>query len=216
MPLKSVILGGLFFGSSFASVFAPVISTMYNLSTVNSWGDVLQGLRHVREQALHFLRTRENPVEPWAEARRVDPAKLPLGTFVLDEGSGVRLHPEYQAFPYSDGQAVEERLLQVLTEAADLSTMSRELVTKITDWPSEYHLSPKRHNLLRHFDRLDAASRILVVVSTVFQASCLRRPPAGCSTRPRPTPFIASLRYTCDFTASWYRWSGPHAMSIPR
>ena len=130
---------------------------MYHLSTLNGWGNVLQGLRQVREHALHFLRTRENPVEPWAEARRVDPAKLPLGTFVLDEGSRVRLHPEYQAFPYSDGQAVEERLLQVLTEATDLSTMSRELVTKITDWPSEYHLSPQRHNLLRHLDGLDGA-----------------------------------------------------------
>jgi SAM-dependent methyltransferase len=91
------------------------------------------------------------------EAGRVEPMKLPLEKFVLDEGSGVRLHPEHQAFPYSDGQAVEERLLRVLTQAADLSTMSRELVRKITDWPSEYHLSPQRHNLLRHLDRLDGA-----------------------------------------------------------
>jgi len=91
------------------------------------------------------------------EAGRVDPTKLPLGEFVLDEGSAVRLHPGHEGFPYSDGQGVEERLLQVLTETADLSTMSRELVAKITDWPSEYHLSPERHNLLRHFDRLDGA-----------------------------------------------------------
>jgi hypothetical protein len=91
------------------------------------------------------------------EAGRVEPAKVPLEKFVLDEGSGVRLHPEHRAFAYSDGQAVEERLLRVLTEAADLSTMSRELITKITDWPSEYHLSPQRHNLLRHLDRLDGA-----------------------------------------------------------
>jgi len=91
------------------------------------------------------------------KARLVDPTKLPLGKFALDVGSGVRLHPEYQPFPYSDGQGVEERLLQVLTEATDLSTMSRELVTKITDWPSEYHFSPERHNLLRHLDRLDGA-----------------------------------------------------------
>ena len=130
---------------------------MDHLSTLRGWEDILQGLRHAQEQALRFVYPRENPAEPWAAVRSMDQRKLPLGKFFLDEGSGVRLHPEHQPFPYSDGQASEERLLQVLTEAADLSTMSRELVTKITDWPSEYHLSPQRHNLLRHFDRLEHA-----------------------------------------------------------
>jgi len=130
---------------------------MDHLSTLKGWEDILQGLRHAQEQALRFVYPRENLAEPWAAVRSMDQRKLPLGKFFLDEGSGVRLHPEHQPFPYSDGQASEERLLQVLTEAADLSTMSRELVTKITDWPSEYHLSPQRHNLLRHLDRLDGA-----------------------------------------------------------
>ena len=157
MPLKSVILGELPLGSALANAFPPVTSAMDHLNALKGWEDILQGLRHAREQALRFLRPWENLSDPGAEAGRIGPRKLPLEKFVLDEDTGVRLHPEHQAFPYSDGQAVEERLLQILTEAADLSTMSRELVTKITDWASEYHLSPQRHNLLRHLDRLDGA-----------------------------------------------------------
>lgn len=87
----------------------------------------------------------------------MDSTKLRLGKFVLDEGSGVHRHPEHGEFPYSDGQAVEKRLLQILTEVVDVSTMSRELVAKISDWPSEYHFSPQRHNLLRHLEGLHGA-----------------------------------------------------------
>src|SRR5206468_2433370 len=104
--------------------------TMDHLSAQKGWGNVLRGVRHAREQLLRLVRPRENPLPPRAEAERVEPTKQPLGKFVLDEGTGVRLHPEHRGFSYSDGQAVEQRLLQVLTEAADLSTMSRELVTK--------------------------------------------------------------------------------------
>lgn len=50
---------------------------------------------------------------------------------------------------YSDGEDSEEYLRGVLTHAKDLSSSSVELASKIKDWPSEYHLSPKRANLLR-------------------------------------------------------------------
>ena len=55
-------------------------------------------------------------------------------------------------FGYSDGEQVEQYLFKVLSEADDLSSRSSELQSKIIDWPSEYHLTSDRANLLRGFD----------------------------------------------------------------
>lgn len=52
---------------------------------------------------------------------------------------------------YSDGDAAEQRLLSALEQCRNVSVASEELRAHITDWPSEYHLSPARHNLLRPF-----------------------------------------------------------------
>lgn len=54
-------------------------------------------------------------------------------------------------FAYSDGDAVEEHLLSILRGASDLSCASAELREHLSDWPSEYHLGPERHCLLRPF-----------------------------------------------------------------
>ncbi len=55
-------------------------------------------------------------------------------------------------FNYSDGEQVETYLHQVFSEATDLSSRSSQLQAKIKDWPSEYHLSSDRSNLLRGYD----------------------------------------------------------------
>jgi len=55
-------------------------------------------------------------------------------------------------FGYSDGEQVEQYLFKVLSETEDLSSRSSELQSKIIDWPSEYHLTSDRANLLRGFD----------------------------------------------------------------
>ncbi len=52
---------------------------------------------------------------------------------------------------YSDGDKNEEYLFSAITNAKDVSSNSPELFSAIRDWPSEYHLSPVRHNLLRPF-----------------------------------------------------------------
>lgn len=52
---------------------------------------------------------------------------------------------------YSDGEDKEAKLLAALKQCSDVSCASPELHAHITDWPSEYHLSPVRHNLLRPF-----------------------------------------------------------------
>jgi glycosyltransferase involved in cell wall biosynthesis/SAM-dependent methyltransferase len=54
-------------------------------------------------------------------------------------------------FDYSDGAEVEERILSILASANDVSSYSIELRNSICDWPTLYHLSPNRSNLLRPF-----------------------------------------------------------------
>ena len=75
--------------------------------------------------------------------------------FQHDNETGIWLHPDQTAFAYSDGDKVEQRILKILRETQDLGLFSTELAGKITDWPSQYHFSSARHNLLRHlrFDR---------------------------------------------------------------
>ncbi|MBD1878298.1 glycosyltransferase [Coleofasciculus sp. FACHB-T130] len=55
----------------------------------------------------------------------------------------------YSVFNYSDGSEEEAYLENCLKKVSDLRCHSSELVGYIRNWPSEYHLSPKRSNLLR-------------------------------------------------------------------
>ncbi|OGT06719.1 MAG: hypothetical protein A2103_01130 [Gammaproteobacteria bacterium GWF2_41_13] len=79
--------------------------------------------------------------------------RISLDEFMFDRQTGVHLHLENSQvrFDYSDGQGVEARIHRILKETKDLGLFSRELCSCITDWPTEYHFSPVRHNLLRHF-----------------------------------------------------------------
>jgi len=72
----------------------------------------------------------------------------------LNDGADALLN-DSGIFNYSDGDEVECRLLATMKECSDLGSASTELSQHIVDWPSEYHLSPIRHNLLRliQFDR---------------------------------------------------------------
>ena len=60
-------------------------------------------------------------------------------------------HPKKSfEFIYSDGEETEQGILETLRSCEDVSSFSSELSEKIKDWPTEYHFSPTRHNLLRH------------------------------------------------------------------
>ena len=63
-------------------------------------------------------------------------------------------------FSYSDGAEVEQRLLRAMAGARDRSTFSPELSQHIQDWPSEYHLSRRRHCLLRPL-QIPSGARVL-------------------------------------------------------
>lgn len=80
--------------------------------------------------------------------------------YLFDELRRVWARSVSEAFPYSDGEESENYLLSILKGAKDVSSTSSEILGAIRDWPSEYHLSPVRHNLLRPF-RIKATDRIL-------------------------------------------------------
>ena len=68
-----------------------------------------------------------------------------------------------QDFGYSDGDETENYILQTMVNASDLSTGSEELTSAIKDWPSLYHLSSKRANLLRPFADMLKGKSILEI-----------------------------------------------------
>lgn len=57
-------------------------------------------------------------------------------------------------FSYSDGDEVENRIAHIIKQSRDLSVLSTDLTKYISDWPSLYHLSPSRANLLRPYAHL--------------------------------------------------------------
>lgn len=65
--------------------------------------------------------------------------------------SGIYIRNGYAGIPYSDGGELEARLLRDVRACADVSDSSTALRQCISDWPSEYHFSPQRANLLRPF-----------------------------------------------------------------
>jgi 2-polyprenyl-3-methyl-5-hydroxy-6-metoxy-1,4-benzoquinol methylase len=61
---------------------------------------------------------------------------------------------------YADGS--EDRVLAVLEAVADRSDGSDELARHMVDWPTTYHFSPRRGNLLRPLE-IDARHRVLEI-----------------------------------------------------
>lgn len=57
-------------------------------------------------------------------------------------------------FNYSDGDAVENKILEIILSANDLSVGSSELRKQIYDWPTRYHFSPQRVDLMRPLKHL--------------------------------------------------------------
>lgn len=83
--------------------------------------------------------------------------------FNRNNETGVWLPKKIEEFAYNDGDDAENYILNVLTEASDLSVDSDELSAKMIDWPSTYHLSPRRSNLLRPFEHIFKGKRVLEI-----------------------------------------------------
>ena len=70
----------------------------------------------------------------------------------LDSVTGVWSQPEFQSIDYSDGEETEQRLQHIIGTASDISSLSPELRPHCIDWPTTYHLSGLRANILRPFE----------------------------------------------------------------
>ncbi len=76
---------------------------------------------------------------------------LSAGNLEFDALASIWVKPGLKPFAYSDGDAQERYLERVISTATDVSSDSFELERSIRDWPSEYHLTRKRAQLLKHF-----------------------------------------------------------------
>jgi 2-polyprenyl-3-methyl-5-hydroxy-6-metoxy-1,4-benzoquinol methylase len=72
--------------------------------------------------------------------------------YIFDASLNLWSRPGYVGIAYSDGDVVEQTLASILTNTRDLSVLSNELRKYCTDWPSTYHLSAARANILRPFE----------------------------------------------------------------
>jgi SAM-dependent methyltransferase len=72
--------------------------------------------------------------------------------YIYNDARRIWQRPSGPAISYSDGDEAENYLLHTLKNAKDVSSTSPELAAAIRDWPSEYHLSLARHNLLRFLE----------------------------------------------------------------
>ena len=72
--------------------------------------------------------------------------------YLLNVGTNVWSRFGYDGIAYSDGDEVEQRIAHIVKTATDLSVLSSELRNHCTDWPSRYHLSGVRANILRPFE----------------------------------------------------------------
>jgi glycosyltransferase involved in cell wall biosynthesis/SAM-dependent methyltransferase len=72
--------------------------------------------------------------------------------YQLDSEHKIWLHKNYAGISYSDGDAEENHIKSIIDHAMDVSVLSPELAGHCTDWPTLYHLSRKRANVLRTFE----------------------------------------------------------------
>lgn len=83
--------------------------------------------------------------------------------YVFDEKTQVWTRVDYSGINYSDGDEVESRLATLIESSTDVSVLSPELRSHCVDWPSRYHLSALRANLLRPFHEKLVSADILEV-----------------------------------------------------
>ena len=86
-----------------------------------------------------------------------------LENYTQDLSTKVWQRQEYKGIAYSDGDDVERRLKKIIQGAADVSVTSVELIGHCTDWPTRYHLSSQRANLLRPFEEQLVGKQILEI-----------------------------------------------------
>ena len=83
--------------------------------------------------------------------------------YVLDGLTNIWLKPTYKGIAYNDGDEIETRIAKIIKQATDISTLSTELRLHCTDWPSQYHLTSARANILRPFEPIFKGANVLEI-----------------------------------------------------
>lgn len=83
--------------------------------------------------------------------------------FDRDSTTNLWRRPGQKDIAYSDGDAMEQHLLECLQSTSDVSLSSTALKEHCVDWPTTYHLSRSRANLLRPFTGRLSGRRVLEV-----------------------------------------------------
>lgn len=81
--------------------------------------------------------------------------------YVFNESLRIYERSDATRFGYSDGDSVEKRIYQAIKTSSDVSLASNELAGHIKDWPSMYHLTPVRSNVLRPLETVLQGKRVL-------------------------------------------------------
>lgn len=88
---------------------------------------------------------------------------LEKARYVYNPDLGIWSAPNFTGIAYNDGDEVEKRIANAFSNVDDLSVLSTELKQHCIDWPSHYHLSSARSNLMRPFEQMLASSEILEI-----------------------------------------------------
>ncbi|SDK13037.1 Predicted O-linked N-acetylglucosamine transferase, SPINDLY family [Methylophilus rhizosphaerae] len=84
-----------------------------------------------------------------------------VGGYIYRPQDNFYQRAQAEAFGYQDAGNAEQRLYDIIRQSRDRSVFSDELSAKATDWPSYYHLTSQRANLLRPFSEKIASGKVL-------------------------------------------------------
>ena len=89
--------------------------------------------------------------------------KIFTSDYLFDAELRIWARANYTGISYSDGEEVEARIAGIINKANDISVLSAELASCCNDWPTTYHLSRKRANLLRPFESYLCGKSVLEI-----------------------------------------------------
>lgn len=93
----------------------------------------------------------------------IDDTNLQDHGYLFDASTEIWSRPGFSSIAYNDGDEAEQRLARIIAEISDLSVLSAELHQHCTDWPSLYHLSRNRANILRPLNDELRGARVLEI-----------------------------------------------------